>query len=89
MRGRRKTGRELEWERGRKKRGLHRLLNPRKRFRKKWRLNEETRVLNRGQTREICEKQEKYCKGKVSTFTVQSLILNQYPADLLTFLKLY
>ena len=42
-----------------------------------------------GQTREICEKQEKYFKGKVVTFTVQSLILYQYPVDLLTFLELY
>ena len=45
--------------------------------------------LDRGQTREICEKQEKYLKGKVVTFTVQSLILCQYPVDLLTFLELY
>ena len=45
--------------------------------------------LDRGQTREICEKQENYFKGKVVTFTVQSLLLYQYPADLLTFLKLY
>ena len=44
---------------------------------------------DRGQTREICEKQEKYFKGKVVTFTVQSLILNQYPVDLLTILELY
>ena len=42
-----------------------------------------------GQTRQICEKQEKYLKGKVVTFTVQSLILCQYPVDLLTFLVLY
>ena len=47
------------------------------------------RGFHRGQTREICEKQEKYFKGKVVTFTVQSLILNQYPADLLTFLGVY
>ena len=45
--------------------------------------------LGRGQTREICEKQEKYLKGKVVTFTVQSLILCQYAVDLLTFLELY
>ena len=44
---------------------------------------------DRGQTREICEKQEKYFKGKVVTFTVHSLILYQYPVDLLTSLKLY
>ena len=44
---------------------------------------------DRGQTREICEKQENYFKGKVVTFTVQSLLLYQYPADLLTFLELY
>ena len=43
---------------------------------------------DRGQTREICEKQEKYLKGKAVTFTVQSLILCQYPVDLLTFLEL-
>ena len=35
--------------------------------------------LDRGQTREVCEKQEKYFKGKVVTLTVQSLILYQYP----------
>ena len=45
--------------------------------------------LDRGQTREICEKQEKYFKGKVVTLTVQSLILYQYPVDLLTFFELY
>ena len=45
--------------------------------------------LHRGQTREICEKQENCFKGKVVTFTVQSLILYQYPADLLTFLEVY
>ena len=28
-------------------------------------------------------------KGKVVTFTVQSLILHQYPVDLLTVLELY
>ena len=44
---------------------------------------------DRGQTREICEKQEKYFKGKVVTFTVQSLILYQYPVDLLTVLEHY
>ena len=44
--------------------------------------------LDRGQTREICEKQENYFKGKVVTFTVQSLILYKYPVDLLTFLEL-
>ena len=32
-------------------------------------------AFDRGQTREICEKQEKYFKGKVVTFPVQSLIL--------------
>ena len=42
-----------------------------------------------GQTREIRKNQEKYFKGKVVTFTVQSLILNQYPVDLLTLLELY
>ena len=42
----------------------------------------------RSATREICEKQKKYFKGKFVTFTVQSLILYQYPVDLLTFLKL-
>ena len=45
--------------------------------------------VDRGQTREICEKQEKYFKGKVFTSTVQSLILYQYPVDLLTFFELY
>ena len=45
--------------------------------------------VDRGQTTEICEKQEKYLKGKVVTFTVKSLILCQYPVDLLTFLELY
>ena len=45
--------------------------------------------VNRGQTREICEKQEKNLKGKVATFTVKCLILYQYPVDLLTFLELY
>ena len=47
------------------------------------------KTLDRGQSREICEKQEKYFKGKVVTFTVHSLILNQYPVDLLTFFELY
>ena len=47
------------------------------------------RKLDRGQTREIWEKQEKYFKGKVVTLTVQGLILYQYPADLLTFFELY
>ena len=42
-----------------------------------------------GQTTEICEKQEKYRKGKAVTLTVQSLILYQYPIVLLTFLELY
>ena len=42
-----------------------------------------------GQTREVCEKQEKYFQGKVVTFTVQSVILYQYPVDLLTFFELY
>ena len=37
-----------------------------------------------GQTREICEKQEKHFRGRAVIFTVQSLILNQYPVDLLT-----
>ena len=46
-------------------------------------------LLDRGQTREICEKQEKYFKGKVVTLTVHSLILYQYPVDLLTFFELY
>ena len=47
------------------------------------------RAVDRGQMREICEKQEKYFKGKVVTFTVQSLILYQYPVDLLIVLELY
>ena len=46
-------------------------------------------VLDRGQTKEVCEKQGKYFKGKVVTFTVQSLILYQYPVDLQTFFELY
>ena len=37
----------------------------------------------------FAKRKEKYCKGKVVTFTVQSLILYQYPVDLLTFLELY
>ena len=45
--------------------------------------------LDRGQTRQMCEKQEKYFKGKVVIFSVQSLILYQYAADLPTFLELY
>ena len=47
------------------------------------------RVLDRGQTSKICEKQGKYSKGKVVTSTVQSSIPYQYPGDLLTFLELY
>ena len=31
-------------------------------------------LVDRGQTRKICEKQENYFKGKVVTFTVQSLL---------------
>ena len=31
--------------------------------------------VDRGQTREICEKQENYFRGKVVTCTVQSLLL--------------
>ena len=50
---------------------------------------EDSCGFDRGQTREICEKQENYFKGKVVTFTVQSLLLYQYPAELLTFLELY
>ena len=42
-------------------------------------------LVNRGQTREICEKQENYFKRKVVTFTVQSFILYQYAAVLQTF----
>ena len=49
----------------------------------------QTVCFDRGQTREICEKQEKYFKVKVVTFPVQTLILNQYPVDLLTLLELY
>ena len=48
-----------------------------------------TMKVDRGQTREICKKQGNYFKGKVVTFTVQTLLLYQYPADLLTFLELY
>ena len=48
-----------------------------------------TRTVDLGQKREICEKQEKTLKGKVVTFPVQSLVLYQYPPDLLTFLELY
>ena len=46
-------------------------------------------AFHHGQMREICEKQEKYFKGKVIVFTAQSLILYQYPVNLLTYLKLY
>ena len=46
-------------------------------------------ALDRGQTREICQKQEKYFKGKVVIFTVQSLILCQYAVGLPTYLELY
>ena len=56
---------------------LHALLEP------------PTSQVDRGQKREFCEKQEDYFKGKVVTFTVQSLILCQYPVDLLTFLEVY
>ena len=45
--------------------------------------------VDHGQTREICEKQEKCFKGKVVTFTVHSLILYQYPVDLLNFFELH
>ena len=45
--------------------------------------------VDRGQMREICEKQGNDFKGKVVTFTVESLILYQYSVDLLTFLELY
>ena len=45
--------------------------------------------LTRSQTREICEKQEKYFERKVAIFTVQSVILKQYPVDLLTYMELY
>ena len=46
-------------------------------------------AVDRGQTSEICEKQGKYSKGKVVTFTVQSSIVYQYSFDLLTFFELY
>ena len=53
-------------------------------------LNENTKshplLGDRGQAREIFEKQEKYLKGKVVSF--QSLTLHQYLVDLLTFLEL-
>ena len=49
----------------------------------------DTSPIDRGQTREICEKQENNFKGKVVTPTIQSLMHKQYPADLLTFLELY
>ena len=38
---------------------------------------------DRGQTIEMCEKEEKYFKGKVVIFSVQSEILCQYSVDLL------
>ena len=47
-----------------------------------------THTSDRGQTREIREKQEKYFKGKAVTFAVQRLIFFQYPVDLLTFFEL-
>ena len=37
----------------------------------------------------FAKNKKKYCKGKVATGTVQSLILYQYRVDLLTFLELY
>ena len=46
-------------------------------------------VLDCSQTREICEKREECFKVDVVVFTVQSLILYQYPVDVLTFLELY
>ena len=47
-------------------------------------------MVDRGQMREIGEKQEKYFKWKVAiSFTVQSLILYQCPVDSLTFLEFY
>ena len=49
----------------------------------------DARSLDGGQTREICEKREKYSKGKVVTLTLQSLVLYQYPVDLLTCFDLY
>ena len=45
------------------------------------------RNVDRGQAKEICEKKKrkkKYFKGKVVIFTVQRLILYQYPVDFLT-----
>ncbi len=45
--------------------------------------------VDRGQTSEICKKQEKYFKDKVLIFTVQSSIYYRYPDDLLSFLELY
>ena len=47
-----------------------------------------THNIDRGQTREIGEKQEKYFKGKAVTFAVQRLIFFEYPVDLLTFFEL-
>ena len=47
-----------------------------------------TRV-DRGQTIELYEKQEKYFKRKFVIFSAQNLIFSQYSADLLTFLELY
>ena len=46
-------------------------------------------AIDRGQTREICKKQEQYFKGKVVTLAIQRLILKQYPVDLQTFFELY
>ena len=46
-------------------------------------------TLDQGQTREICEKQENYFKGKVFIFTIQSTILKQYAVNVLTHLELY
>ena len=45
--------------------------------------------LDDDQTREICKKQEKYFRGKVVIFTVQTSILYQHPVDLQAFLELY
>ena len=42
-----------------------------------------------GQTREIYEKLENYFKGKVFIFAIQSMILKQYPVNLVTYLELY
>ena len=47
-----------------------------------------TRV-DRGQTIELYEKQEKYFKLKFVIFRAQNLLFSQYSADLLTFLELY